>query len=124
MKYTKILRYKPWLKMVHIGNINDRLQKATHGNAFIFYNTIQHNYELHTLEALELTGDSYNTSFDTTLVNQFIIHDYRANDFKMYQEEVESERLARNNLFEKHEQTKHDLDSMLKIVERTLGTKV
>jgi hypothetical protein len=124
MKYEKLLHHKPWLRLVHIANITERLQRATRGNAFIVYNLIQQTYELHTIEAYELSGDSYNTSFDTELVNGFIIHDYKANDLKKFSEEVESERIYKNHLYDNQEKQRHNLDNMLKTIERTIGTKI
>jgi hypothetical protein len=124
MNYEKILHHKPWLRPVHIANITERLQRATKGNAFIVYNLIQENYELHTIEAFELTGDSYNTSFSIEFVNGFLVHDYRANDLKIYMEEVEGERLATNKLYDDQEKQRHNLDVMLKTIERTIGTKI
>lgn len=124
MKYEKLLHHKPWLRLVHIANITERLQRATQGNAFIVYNLIQETYELHTVEAYELSGDSYNTSFDIDLVNGFIIHDYKANDLKKFSEEVESERIYRNHLYDNQEKQRHSLDNMLKTIERTIGTKI
>lgn len=124
MNYKKLLHHKPWLKLVHIANITERLQRATQGNAFIVYNLIQQTYELHTIEAYNLSGDSYNTSFEIELVNGFILYDFKANDLKKFSEEVESERLYRKHLYDNQEKQKHNLEEMLKTIERTLGTKI
>lgn len=124
MTYKHLLRYKPWLRPVHEFNICNRMLEATNGNVFIVYNTIQHAYELHTIEAYNLSGDSYNTSLDKECINGFIYYDYRANNYTLFQDEVYSERKRREIVYDKQEQKKHDLDSLLKMVERTLGTKV
>jgi hypothetical protein len=124
MTYKQLLRYKPWLKPVNILNLNERLQELTKGNVFIVYNSIQNTYELHTIEAYKLSGDSYNTSLDKECVNGFIYHDYRANDYKLFKEEVYSDRMRKEIAYEKREQTRHNLDDILKVVERTLGTKI
>jgi hypothetical protein len=124
MNYKSILRYKPWLKPVNTLNLCERLLEKTKGNVFIVYNTIQHTYELHTIEAYNLSGDSYNTSLDKECVNGFIYYDYRANDYKLFRDEVASDRMRKEIAYDKREQTRHNLDDILKVVERTLGTKV
>lgn len=124
MNYKQILRYKPWLKPINILNLNERLLEKTKGNVFIVYNTIQHTYELHTIEAYNLSGDSYNTSLDKECVNGFIYYDYRANDYKLFKDEVASDRMRKEIAYDKREQTRHNLDDIIKVVERTLGTKV
>ena len=124
MNYKQILKYKPWLKPVNILNINQRLIDKTEGNVFIVYNTIQHTYELHTVEAYNLSGDSYNTSLDKECINGFIYYDYRANDYKLFRDEVASDRMRKELAYEKREKTRHNLDDILKVVERTLGTKL
>ena len=93
MNYKSILKYKPWLKPVNTLNLCERLLEKTKGNVFIVYNTIQHTYELHTIEAYNLSGDSYNTSLDKECVNGFIYYDYRANDYKLFKDEVASDRM-------------------------------
>ena len=124
MNYKQILKYKPWLKPVNILNINQRLIDKTKGNVFIVYNTIHQTYELHTMEAYNLSGDSYNTSLDIECVNGFIYYDYRANDYKLFRDEVASDRMRKELAYEKREKTRHNLDDILKVVERTLGTKL
>jgi hypothetical protein len=124
MDYKQILQYKPWLKPVNVLNLCERLLERTNGNVFIVYNTIHNSYELHTLEAYKLSGDSYNTSLDKECVNGFIYYDYRANDYKLFRDEVYSDRKRKELSYEKREQTRHNLDDMMKVVERTLGTKL
>lgn len=124
MNYKQILRYKPWLKPVNVLNLCERLLERTNGNVFIVYNTIHNSYELHTLEAYKLSGDSYNTSLDIECVNGFIYYDYRANDYKLFKDEVASDRMRKELAYEKREKTRHNLDDIMKVVERTLGTKL
>lgn len=124
MDYKQILRYKPWLRQVNTLNICNRLVNQTNGNVFLVYNTIHHTYELHTMEAYYLTGDSYNTSLDKELVNGFIYYDYRANDYKLFKDEVSSDRMRKEIAYDKREKTRHNLNDILKVVERTMGTKI
>lgn len=124
MNYKQILRYKPWLKPVNTLNLCERLLEKTKGNVFIVYNTIHHTYELHTIEAYNLSGDSYNTSIDIECVNGFIYYDYRANDYKLFKDEVQSDRMRKELAYDKREQTRHNLNDIIKVVERTLGTKL
>lgn len=124
MNYKQILQYKPWLKPVNILNLNQRLLEKTKGNVFIVYNTIHNTYELHTIEAYNLSRDSYNTSLDKECINGFIYYDYRANDYKLFKDEVASDRMRKELAYDKREKTRHNLDDILKVVERTLGTKI
>ncbi len=124
MTYKQLLRHKPWLRPVHEFNICNRMLELTKGNVFIVYNTLQQAYELHTIEAYNLSGDSYNTSLDKECINGFIYHDYRAHNYNLFRDEVYSERKRREIEYDKQEQTRYDLNSLLKTIERTLGTKV
>ena len=123
MDYKKILRHKPWLKEVHVFNISNRLMKET-DNAFVVYNNIQKNYELHTLEAYELSGDSYNTTLDPETVNGFLINDYKANDYKKFINEIKSHRDYIDHLYAKHENNRRDVRETLRVVERAMGTQL
>jgi hypothetical protein len=76
------------------------------------------------MEAYYLTGDSYNTSLDKELVNGFIYYDYRANDYKLFKDEVSSDRMRKEIAYDKREKTRHNLTDILKVVERTMGTKI
>ena len=121
-----ILHGKPWLKIVNTNNITTRLQKETNGNAFIVYNLIQQTYELHTIEAFNLSGDSYNCSLDREFLSQFLIWDYKATNFVNNLEDILSKRQEYDLLKNKKEKM---LESVLKrrteiSLERILGTKV
>ena len=124
MNYRQILRCKPWLKPVNILNLNKRLLDKTNGNVFIVYNSIHQSYELHTIEAYQLSGDSYNTTLDKECINGFIYYDYRANDYKLFRDEVASDRMRKELAYDKREKTRHNLNDIIKVVERTLGTKL
>lgn len=76
-----VIHGKPWLKIINTNNISNRLYRATKGNAFIVYNLLQNIYELHTIEAYNLSGDSYNCSLDRDALSQFLIWDYKATNF-------------------------------------------
>ena len=122
----KVLRGKPWLKISNTNNITTRLQIKTKGNAFIVYNLLQQTYELHTLEAYNLSGDSYNCSLDRELLSQFLIWDYEANNFSNNLDTILSKKqeyeLERNR---KEKMLSETLNEHTEIaLERVLGTRV
>ena len=119
-----VLKGKPWLKISNTNNITHRLQIETKGNAFIVYNTIQNSYELHTIEAYNLSGDSYNCSLDREFLSQFLIWDYKANNFAnnldyilSKKEEYELMRNKKETMLSDSLKTKTEL-----ALERILGT--
>ena len=126
MDYKDILRNKPWLTLCNIGNISKRLLKNTNGNAFIVYNIIQAEYQLHTVEAEELSGDSTNANVPLDVLNQWIIDDYNMNDFKKYVDDIQSNRQLSESIRNSYEKFRRDshLDKELKVVERVIGTKI
>lgn len=125
MNYIDTVRYKPWLKIINTSNITVRLQKSTRGNAFVVYNLIQNTYELHTVEAYNLSGDSYNCSLDRELLSQFLIWDYNATDFSKNLDDILSEKaLIENSRAKKDNLLTKALSETFKTIERTLGTQV
>ena len=115
------IRNKPWLKISEKNNITDRLLKSTNGQAFIVFNVIQQNYELHTIEAYRLSGDSYNASIPIDILNQFIVIDYQIKDMSKNLLEVMSD----NMQYEQHKKrlSRDDLlRQQFKTIERVLGT--
>lgn len=127
MTYKDILRNKPWLKICNSGSISKRLLKSTHNNAFIVYNLIQCNYELHTIQAEQLSGDSYNTTIPIDVLNQWIIEDYNSNDFEKYVDDLmSSKQLSELISDEKHSQhvREMELTHQLGTIERVIGTKI
>lgn len=128
MKYTKriddIIRNQPWLRKTNINNINDRLSIATQGNAFVVYNYIHNNYELHTFEAYENCGQSYNCSFDINCLNQFLIDDFRENNIALNYERIVSERQMIEKRHDDYENSRFDISGRMKSIERAIGTKI
>jgi hypothetical protein len=126
MNYKDILRNKPWLRLYNTGNVTNRLLKKSNGNAFIVYNLIQAEFQLHTVEAEELSGDSTNANIPLEVINQWIIDDYDMKDFNKYVDDLRSEQQIYECLrdgYEKFRRTKL-LDDQLKVVERVMGTKI
>jgi hypothetical protein len=124
MRYTKILRYRPWLKPVHQKNICNRLLRATRGDMFLAYNTYNGQYELHSVKTFQLIGDSYNVSLPKEFLNGFIINDFKANNHKRFKVELESERQKISHMYELNEQSQVRMDSLFKILERVYGAKL
>ena len=111
----------------NIGNINRRLQKFTNGNAFIVYNLIQGNYELHTVQAELMSGDSYNASIPIDVLNQWIIEDYCSTDFEKYVDDIVSQKTLTEYIHDEKWSDQHremELQHQLGTIERVLGTKI
>lgn len=127
MNYKDILRVKPWLKFYNNDNLSTRLLKATNGNAFIVYNNIQQEYQLHTVQAELLSGDSTNSNIPSDVLNQWIIEDYNANDFEKYVDDIKSNNQLSEYL-NKYKQSyayrERELTEQLATIERVMGTKI
>lgn len=127
MNYKDILRIKPWLKLVNVGNISDRLLKSTNGNAFVVFNLIHCEYQIHTIQAERLSGDSYNANIPIEVLNQWIIDDYNSNDFQKYVDDAisaqqKSEYL--NSDVVSSNRRNLQLRGQLETIERVMGTKI
>lgn len=126
MTYKDCIRTKPWLRVCNINNICVRMLEATKGNAFVVFNNIQQNYELHTVEAYRLSGDSYNATLPLEVLNNFLIVDYKATNFAQHLDDILSERnkeeTFRNNWNNKKREA--DISEELKHITNVLGTKV
>ncbi len=125
MNYIDILRTKPYLKKCNINNICNRFLKATNGNAFVVFNNIQQNYEIHTIEAYHLSGDSYNTTIQLEDLTQNTIFECLSQDFANNLAEILSEREKHERFVESWNEKKRprELDQQMKTIERVLGTR-
>lgn len=124
MKYLDVLRCQPELRFVNLYRISDRMLKLTRGDIFIAYNVIRGSYELHSVENFKLNGISFNVSLDKEMVNGFVLNDFKANNLKMFVNEVQDRRAKINYRYEEAEAKRLDDTSKLDVVERTLGTKL
>ena len=127
MNYKDILRIKPWLKLYNVGNLTDRLLKATNGNAFIVYNNIQAEYQLHTVQAELMSGDSTNANIPQEVLNQWIIDDYNSTDFEKYVDDIISEHQLNEYISSQKNSDEHrrrELTQQLGTIERVMGTKI
>jgi adenosyl cobinamide kinase/adenosyl cobinamide phosphate guanylyltransferase len=127
MDHKEILRRKPWLKLENGSDISSRLLKATNGNAFIVWDCIQANYELHTVQAELLSGDSYNATVPKEVINQWLIDDYLSNDFEKYVDDfVGAKMVAEMINDESHQEARRIglLNQEMETVERVMGTKI
>lgn len=126
MTYKDCIRNKPWLRVCNINNICVRMLEATKGNAFVVFNKIQQNYELHTVEAQRLSGDSYNATIPQEALNAFLIRDYKATNFAQHLDDIISERSKQETFRNNWNEKKRDIDlsEELKHITNVLGTKV
>jgi ATP-dependent Lon protease len=125
MNYIDILRVNPHLKKCNINNICDRFLKKTNGNAFVVFNNVQQAYEIHTMEAYYLSGDSYNTTIFLENLNENTIIECQVQDFSKNLDDILSEREANENWREHwgNNKRRYELDQQLKTIERVMGTK-
>ena len=127
MNYKDIIRVKPWLKLYNVGNLSTRLLKSTNGNAFIVYNNIQQEYQLHTVQAELMSGDSTNANIPQEVLNQWIIEDYNSTDFEKYVDDIMSvhqiNEYVHNEKFS-DEHRRMELSHQLETIERVMGTKI
>lgn len=124
MNHKQILRYQPWLRFVNKHSISDRLLNLTNGDIFIAFNTRTGYFELHSVKSFKLSAGSSNAPLDPEFVNGFILNDYKLNNHKKNGLELESQRQKQEYLQTKAEEKRDSLDQKLKIIERTIGTKI
>lgn len=127
MDHREILRKKPWLRLENGSEISSRLLRATKGNAFVVWNSIQCNYELHTVQAEELSGDSYNATVPSNVLNQWLVDDYLSTDFEMYVDDFVGGKIVAESLMdERHQEARRiaKLESEMAAVERVMGTRI
>ncbi len=125
MDYKVCLAGKPWLRPYNALELSSRLLHATKGNAFIVFNMIHSQYELHTVEAFELSGDSVNIVLSEEQLSGFLVHDFRANDMALYAEELISARQLGERDHENREALRgRQLTESLRSIERAIGTKI
>lgn len=127
MNYKDILRVKPWMKLYNVGNLSKRLLKSTNGNAFIVYNNIQAEYQLHTVQAELMSGDSTNANIPQEVLNQWIIDDYNSTDFEKYVDDLVSAKQLSEYIHDQkfsEEKRKMELENQLGTIERVMGTKI
>ena len=125
MNYIDILRTNPYLKKCNVNNICDRFLKRTNGNAFVVFNNVQQSYEIHTMEAFFLSGESYNTTILLENLNESTILECLMQDFSKDLDDILSERLANETWRENWQKNKrtYELNQQFKIIERVIGTK-
>ena len=125
MNYIDILRTNPYLKKCNVNNICDRFLKRTNGNAFVVFNNVQQSYEIHTVEAFLLSGESYNTTILLENLNEATIIECLMQDFSKDLDAILSERLADETWRENWQKNKrvYELNQQFKTIERVMGTK-
>ena len=124
MKYKDVLRYQPELRFFNKNNISSRMLNFTNGDLFVAYNVIKGAYELHSVENFEINCISLNVSLEKEMLNGFILNDFKANNLKKFMYEVQDRREKTNYRLEEAEEKRLNENSALRVVERTIGTKV
>lgn len=124
MTYKDVLRFQPELRFANAHDLSNRMLKLTNGDIFVAYNVIRGVHEVHSVENYKINGMSFNVSLEPEMVNGFLVNDYKANNLKRFVKEVQDRREKTNYRLEQAEENRLNENSALKIVERTLGTKV
>jgi hypothetical protein len=124
MNYKQVLRYQPELRFTNKNNISVRMLNLSNEDLFVAYNVIKCNYELHSVENYKINGISYNVTLEPEMVNGFLFNDYKANNLKMFVNEVQDRREKTNYRLEQAEENRFNQVNSLNIIERTIGTKV
>ena len=125
MTYKNVLRHQPWLKLININNISVMLLTYTHGDIFIAYNTLNGEYELHSVKSFKLTGYSDNTIVDKDMLNSYLYTDFRCHEHRKFKNDLEDTRLLRENYYNKYEEdSSKRKTNNLKVLERIIGTKI
>jgi hypothetical protein len=124
MNYKQVLKYQPELRFTNKNNISVRMLNLSNEDLFVAYNVIKCNYELHSVENYKINGISYNVTLEPEMVNGFLFNDYKANNLKMFVNEVQDRREKTNYRLEQAEENRFNQVNSLDIIERTIGTKV
>lgn len=124
MNYLNVLKYQPELRLSNIYNISKRMLLLTRGDMFVAYNVIKGVHEIHSVENFKINGISFNVALDQDMLNGFLINDYKANNLKMFVNEVKDRREKTNYLYDMAEENKQNNLSSMEVIERTLGTKL
>lgn len=120
-----MLRYQPWLRFVDNHNISSILLEYTDGNVFVAFNTINQQYEVHSVKSFYMSGFSQNAVIEPEYINGFLYTDYRANELRKFADDVQHRRMMTNSLYDRPILTRDkELDIQLKSIERTLGTQI
>jgi len=123
---NKFFRSFPYLKPVHIHNLFERFVKITDGKVLVVYNNARDTYEMHSLKAFQLNGESLLVVLEEDMLNGWLVNDYLANNIEKFGLEVQSERLLANEVLDKYEDRGFDLltKRTLKTVETIIGREI
>ena len=122
----QFLKNFPYLKPVHINNLFRRFQLLTHGNILIVYNNARDEYEMHSLKAFKLNGESLVVVLEEDMLNGWLVNDYLANNIEKFGLEIQSERSLTNEILDKYENKGLDLltNRTLKTIETIEGREI
>lgn len=120
------LRCFPYLKPVHIHNLFQRFREITGGNVLVVYNNARDEYEMHSLKAFQLNGESLLVVLEEDMLNGWLVNDYSANNIEKFGLEVQSERLLANEYLDRYDGKGLDLltKRTLKTVETIIGREI
>lgn len=125
MDYKAVLKHQPWLRFANKHNISFRFLKYTNGDMFVAYNTINDEYEIHSVRSYQLTDSSCNGVVDPSQVNGFAFENFREHELKKFMLEIQSDLDKTNDLYDKFDNQRGvSLARQLKQIELTLGTRV
>lgn len=125
VKALDVVRLQPWLRYYNVYNISDRLLEATSGDLFVCYNTIRDTYEVHSTRSFQVYASSVEFVIDKSLLNGWLVTDYKARNLKKFMTEEVSRREYTSYLYDKQDERNFNmLGQTLKKIEKTLGRAI
>ena len=124
MNYKQVLRYQPWLKLINKGDISKRLLRLTKGDIFITYNMTKDTYEVHSVNSFRINESSIQVAIEPEMVNGFLVNDFKANNLKQHGQRLEDQREKVTRIYARQEDERFNLNDLLSMIERTMGTKL
>ena len=119
----RFLRAFPYLKPVNINNMFNRFLDVSTGSMLFLYNKTRDTYELHSLKSFAFNGESINAVIPEDVIHGWLVNDYKANNVTKFANEIESDRVYTNSLFDNYENKGFELlqQKALTTVEKMIG---
>lgn len=123
---NEILRMYKELRIINVGNITDRLLKASKGDLFLVYNTLRGTYEVHSIRSFKMNGISINSVVDESMLNQEIIEIVKSCNIARFGKDLQQDREYLNKILDNREDEgmKRLLEKGRKMMTMALGRDV
>ena len=122
----RTLRHQPWLKPIHMFNINDRMLEETSQRMVVVFNTLTSHYEIHSEDSYEGNLMSSNGMINIEYLNGYLIKDLKATNLRANLDYFRDVRAEKEFMWDMHEDNllKNNVSSKLKAVERAIGRRL